>query len=41
MLDKPPANALDEDLHADFARLLDWLERDDSVRAVVLGSANE
>ena len=40
LLDKPPANALDEDLHAAFGTLLDWLERDDSVRAVVLGSAH-
>ena len=40
LLDKPPANALDEDLHAAFGALLDWLERDDSVRAVVLGSAH-
>jgi enoyl-CoA hydratase/carnithine racemase len=41
LLDKPPANTLDEDLHADFDRLLRLLELDDTVRTVVLGSANE
>jgi enoyl-CoA hydratase len=41
VLDKPPANALDADLHDDFAVLLDLLERDDGIRAVVLASANE
>ena len=41
VLDKPPANTLDEDLHADFARLLDHLEQDDGIRAVVLASAND
>jgi enoyl-CoA hydratase/carnithine racemase len=41
LLDRPPANALDEALHADFSSLLGWLEADDSVRAVVLGSAHE
>jgi len=41
LLDKPPANALDEELHDDFARLLGRLEADPGVRAVVLGSANE
>lgn len=41
MLDKPPANALDADLHADLTDLLDLLERDDRIRAVVLASANE
>jgi enoyl-CoA hydratase/carnithine racemase len=41
LLDRPPANALDEELHADFAVLLGWLEEDPSVRAVVLGSAHE
>jgi enoyl-CoA hydratase len=41
LLDKPPANALDEELHADFATLLGWLEADDAIRAVVLGSAHE
>ena len=30
MLDKPPANALDAELHADFALLLDLLEQDDA-----------
>jgi enoyl-CoA hydratase len=40
LLDKPPANALDEDLHAAFATLLETLEHDASVRAVVLGSAH-
>jgi enoyl-CoA hydratase len=41
VLDKPPANALDAELHADFALLLDLLEQDRAVRAVVLASANE
>ena len=41
MLDKPRANALDADLHDDFALLLDLLERDDAIRVVVLASANE
>jgi enoyl-CoA hydratase len=41
LLDKPPANTLDEDLHADFATLLDRLEQDAGIRAVVLASANE
>jgi enoyl-CoA hydratase/carnithine racemase len=41
LLDKPPANALDEELHEDMARLLDRLEEDASIRAVVLGSAHE
>jgi enoyl-CoA hydratase/carnithine racemase len=41
LLDRPPANALDEELHADFAVLLGWLEEDPTVRAVVLGSAHE
>jgi enoyl-CoA hydratase len=41
LLDRPPANALDEELHEDFARLLGWLEEDASVRAVVLGSAHD
>ena len=41
LLDKPPANTLDEDLHADFDRLVRLLELDDGVRSVVLGSANE
>ena len=41
LLDKPPANTLDEELHADFGVLLDLLERDDAVRAVVLASAHE
>jgi enoyl-CoA hydratase/carnithine racemase len=41
LLDKPPANALDEELHADFAVLLGWLEEDAGIRAVVLGSAHE
>ena len=40
VLDKPPANALDADLHADFAVLLDLLERDDSIRVAVVASAN-
>lgn len=40
LLDRPPVNALDEELHAHFAQLLDWLEKDDTVRAVVLGSAH-
>ena len=41
VLDKPPANALDAELHADFALLLDLIEQDDTIRAVVLASANE
>ena len=41
VLDKPPANALDAALHADFGLLLDLLERDDAVRSVVLASAHE
>jgi enoyl-CoA hydratase/carnithine racemase len=41
LLDKPPANTLDEDLHADFVLLLRLVERDEAIRAVVLGSANE
>jgi enoyl-CoA hydratase len=41
VLDKPPANALDTDLHDDFAVLLGLLERDDTIRVVVLASANE
>jgi enoyl-CoA hydratase/carnithine racemase len=41
VLDKPPANALDGDLHDDFAVLLDLLEVDDGIRAVVLASGHE
>jgi enoyl-CoA hydratase len=41
VLDKPPANALDAELHDDFAVLLDLLESDAAIRAVVLASANE
>jgi enoyl-CoA hydratase/carnithine racemase len=41
LLDRPPANSLDEELHADFGLLLGWLEQDSSVRAVVLGTAHE
>jgi len=41
ILDRPPANALDAELHADFALLLDLLELDDGIRVVVLASANE
>ena len=40
VLDKPPANALDGDLHDDFARLLDLVEADDGIRAVILASAH-
>ena len=40
VLDKPPANALDADLHADFSVLLDLLESDPGIRVVVLASAN-
>lgn len=40
VLDKPPANALDEELHDDFARLLDLVEADDGIRAVILASAH-
>jgi len=41
LIDRPPANALDEELHAGFRALLDWLEAEPGVRAVVLGSAHE
>ena len=41
VLDKPPANALDGELHADFALLLDLLEADAAARVIVLASANE
>jgi enoyl-CoA hydratase len=41
LLDKPPANTLDEELHADFDRLIRLVEADASIRAVVLGTANE
>jgi enoyl-CoA hydratase len=41
VLDKPPANTLDPELHADFAILLDFVEGDPSIRAIVLASANE
>ncbi len=40
VLDKPPANSLDAELHDAFAALLDRLESDDGIRAVVLASAN-
>jgi enoyl-CoA hydratase len=40
VLDKPPANALDGDLHDDFARLFDLVEADDGIRAVILASAH-
>jgi enoyl-CoA hydratase len=40
VLDKPPANALDGDLHADFAVLLEALEGDDGIRVVILASAH-
>lgn len=40
ILDKPPANTLDDDLHDDFGRLLGALEPDEDIRAVVLASAN-
>lgn len=41
VLDKPPANALDVDLHDDFAALLDLVEDDSGIRVLVLASANE
>jgi enoyl-CoA hydratase/carnithine racemase len=41
LLDKPPANTLDEDLHADFELLFSTLGDDASVRVIVLGTANE
>src|SRR6185295_13227747 len=41
LLDKPPANTLDEELHADLRLLLDRIEADPDVRVLVLGSANE
>lgn len=40
VLDKPPANTLDLDLHEDFAALLGYLEKDVAVRAVVIASAH-
>ena len=40
VLDKPPANTLDPALHDDFATLLDLVEGDSGIRAVVLASAN-
>jgi enoyl-CoA hydratase/carnithine racemase len=41
LLDKPPANTLDEDLHSDFDRLCRFVEQDATIRAVILGTANE
>jgi enoyl-CoA hydratase len=40
VLDKPPANALDGELHDDFAVLLDLVEADDRIRAVILASGH-
>lgn len=40
-LDRPPANTLDYDLYEELSRLLDTLESDDDVRAVVFASAHE
>lgn len=40
-LDRPPANALDYELYDELSVLLEELESDDSVRAVVFASANE
>jgi enoyl-CoA hydratase len=41
LIDSPPANALDAEMHAGLAKLLGLLEADDGIRAVVLGSALE
>ncbi len=39
--DKPPANTLDYEVYAQLSLLLDELESDDAVRAVVFASAHE
>lgn len=41
VLDRPPANALDYELYAELNLLIDELESDDTVRAVLFASANE
>ena len=41
VIDKPPANTLDYEMYDELSRLLDVLEADDSVRAVLFSSANE
>ena len=41
VIDKPPANTLDYGLYDELSRLLDVLESDTSVRAVLFSSANE
>jgi enoyl-CoA hydratase len=41
VLDRPPANALDYELYAELNLLIDELESDDTVRAVIFASANE
>lgn len=41
VLDRPPANALDYELYAELNLLIDELEGDDTVRAVLFASANE
>lgn len=41
VLNKPPANALDYELYAELNLLIDELEGDDTVRAVLFASANE
>jgi enoyl-CoA hydratase len=41
VIDKPPANTLDYALYDELSRLLDVLESDDSVRAVLFSSAHD
>jgi enoyl-CoA hydratase len=41
VIDKPPANTLDYGLYDELSRLLDVLESDATVRAVLFSSANE
>lgn len=41
VLNRPPANALDYELYAELNLLIDELEGDDTVRAVLFASANE
>jgi len=41
VIDKPPVNSLDYELYDELSRLLDELESNDEVRAVLFRSANE
>jgi enoyl-CoA hydratase len=41
VIDKPPVNSLDYELYAELSSLLDVLESNDEVRAVLFRSANE